>query len=524
MKKHTTIYTLLFCMVFAFSCDQEILIPGPAEEQTPVDPCGTDPSAGMADFSKFVAIGSSFTAGFQAGALFDEGQAASVPAIMAKQFECVGGSTTFNQPSINSEHGFNIFVSPNPVEGTTVLGRFRLQGTPPKPAPMISAVTAIPNPSLNPPFLYTGDVDELNNFAVQAVQLGQALTPETGNWSLAGYDPRFNPFYARFASESGVTTMLTDMMSSLANEGTFFMLWLGMDDVMLNALYGGDDSMAPITNKDAFKIYYQTAIGAILSVNEDLKGVVGNFPDIFVMPHFTSVPYNAIPLDASTAGGLTATLAANYNAFLDAMVENEFIDEEEAAKRKVTFQAGQNPILMVDESLTDLTPYMAGPYEGLLPYAMARQTTSADIIPLSAGNILGTAVSEQEVWGVSLPVEDRYVLTPDEITAINTALSDFNTAVEEVAENNSERVAFADIHKAMKDFLTAKVYVLNNVTITPNINPPTGIYSEDGVHPNSRGYAFIAGTFIDAINTKFGSTIQKPSIAAYKATGLPINP
>jgi hypothetical protein len=63
---------------------------------------------------------------------------------------------------------------------------------------------------------------------------------------------------------------------------------------------------------------------------------------------------------------------------------------------------------------------------------------------------------------------------------------------------------------------------MNNITITPNINPPTGIYSEDGIHPNSRGYAFLSRVFIEAINTKFGSTIPLTNISKYKSTALPI--
>ncbi|HEX7027586.1 MAG TPA: hypothetical protein VF268_10115, partial [Gammaproteobacteria bacterium] len=59
-------------------------------------------------------------------------------------------------------------------------------------------------------------------------------------------------------------------------------------------------------------------------------------------------------------------------------------------------------------------------------------------------------------------------------------------------------------------------------TITPNINPPTGIYSEDGIHPNSRGYAFIANIFIDAINEQFGASVPKANLGNYSATGLPL--
>lgn len=534
-------------MILSTSCEQEIVdnsaSPCPSDDPSIICPqaeqpvCPPGASAGEADFSKFVAIGSSYTAGFQAGALFTEGQNNSLGKILATQFECVGGGD-FNQPSINSTHGYNIFVSPNPV-GNTVLGRFKLQGTPPRPAPVISGVEALPNPAVNPGFMYTGSpgsvpVNELNNFGVQALLLGQAFIPETGNWSGAGTDPRFNPFYARFASDGGMggATLFTDAISSLTNGGTFFLFWLGMDDVMLYAAFGGDETKAPLTplefggpTNPGFKYLYNNAIDNLM-LNPTLEGVIPNYPDLFVMPHFTSVPWNAIPLDAATAENLTTNLANNYNAFLDGMVGVAAgFTAEEAALRKLTYTAGQNAILIKDETLTDLTPYMQGPYAGLQPYAMARQTKSTDILPLSAGGVLGQEIGPGQILGVSVPLGDQYVLIPSESQEIMTRLAEFNAHIKSVAEGEyAERLAFADVNQAMKNLVTAKAGVANGITYTPNINPPTGIYSEEGLHPNSRGYAFIANIIIDAINAEFGASVPKANLAKYSATGLPVNP
>lgn len=525
------IYSLSL-LAFISSCEQDV-IDLTADDECSFNPgspncsveCPPDASAGSADFSKFVAIGSSFTAGFQAGALFNDGQNTSIPALMASKFSCVGGSATFNQPTIGTDNGFNIFVSPNPIGGTTVLGRFKLQGTPPAPSPVISDAAAIPNPSVNPAFIYTGSKTELNNFAVQATILGQALIPETGNWTLAGTNPAFNPFYARLASSPGASTMLTDMLASLGNGGTFYMVWLGMDDFLLHAVYGGDPNLAPLTPSAVFNTQYNLTIGAIVGTFPNLKGVLGNFPNIFVMPHFTAVAWNAIPLPQATADALNGSLALNYNGFLDAMVAGGFLEQAEASLRKISYTAGQNPILISDETLTDLSPYMAGPAAALLPYAQARQTKNTDIIPLSTGSVLGTPKdgNPQAVWGVSYPVLDQHVLIPSEIGEISQRITDYNTTIKTLTDANAN-LAYADVNKAIGDFVTARAYVVNGITITPNINPPTGIYSEDGLHPNSRGAAFIAGAFIDGINAKFGSTVPKPIISKYGATGLPINP
>jgi len=156
-----------------------------------------------------------------------------------------------------------------------------------------------------------------------------------------------------------------------------------------------------------------------------------------------------------------------------------------------------------------------------------RQTTSADKVPLSAGSVLGTLADPNNpasVRGVGVPLADQYALIPSEIAAIEAARTGYNAAIAQVVVNNSTRLALADVNAAFNTLLTYKAGVYNNVTITPNINPPTGIYSEDGMHPNSRGYAFIANIFIDAINAKFSASVPKANLGNYSATGLPINP
>lgn len=65
------------------------------------------------DFSKFVALGSSYTAGYQNNALFDMGQQNSFAAILAGQLKKVGGGE-FLQPLVsgNDGAGFNFFFRP----------------------------------------------------------------------------------------------------------------------------------------------------------------------------------------------------------------------------------------------------------------------------------------------------------------------------------------------------------------------------------------------------------------------------
>ena len=61
-------------------------------------------TSGSVDFSKYVAVGASFTAGFTDNALFKAAQENSFPNILSKQFALVGGGT-FTQPLTNDNYG-----------------------------------------------------------------------------------------------------------------------------------------------------------------------------------------------------------------------------------------------------------------------------------------------------------------------------------------------------------------------------------------------------------------------------------
>src|SRR5688572_8882613 len=100
---------LAVAIVFASACEQEIIETVPADpDMTNLTPEPCEGTAGSANFTKFVAIGNSLVAGVQAGALFDDGQANSLAAILNKQLACAGGTSTFTQPAINTPLGFNL--------------------------------------------------------------------------------------------------------------------------------------------------------------------------------------------------------------------------------------------------------------------------------------------------------------------------------------------------------------------------------------------------------------------------------
>lgn len=90
-------WLLLISLTFA-ACnnDDEVIVEEPL-------------TAGTADFSKYVALGDSFAAGYSDGALFKAGQKNSYPNILAEQFALVGGGV-FTNPFMADDNrgGFSI--------------------------------------------------------------------------------------------------------------------------------------------------------------------------------------------------------------------------------------------------------------------------------------------------------------------------------------------------------------------------------------------------------------------------------
>ena len=530
------------------SCKQDVITLTPPPTVTPTTPTG---SKGNVDFSNYVSIGNSLTAGFQAGALFTDGQQHSFPLILSKQFSYAQGTAlTFNQPDINSVNGYNSAYS-NPGAGV-IRGRlilFAADGNQAHAVPTPAGATGVPAPynTADIPTQYTGDTTKLNNYGVPGILLGQVLDPRTGNPTQGIY---YNGYYGRMASRPGFSTIIGD---AIHKQPTFFTFDLGNNDVLGYATTGGDGSI-PITDQSSFSTYYQGAIG-LLMAKTSAKGVVATIPYVTTIPFFLTIKYNAIPLDAATAGLLmSASAFGGYNQVLTGLAGALTVNPAafglssaqaapiiaQLATRHVTYAAGaNNSILIKDETLIDLGPFFDGMQgagqitaaqrAGLAPYQQVRQANSGDLITLTAGAVLGTLADPTNplsVQGVALPLADKYVLIPSEQASIKTAVDAYNTTIKATAAAFSTRVAVADINASFTSFVTNGFIFQDIITMTPNFTPPTGAFSEDGVHPNSRGYAYMANIFIDAINAKseFGASVPRASLADYKGVGLPLTP
>jgi lysophospholipase L1-like esterase len=492
------------------SSDDEVTDPNSSD--------GLPLTAGSADFSKYVALGNSLTAGYSDGALFIAGQDVSYSKILSQQFALVGGGE-FKIPYMNDNVG-GLLLGGTQIQGA----RLYFNGSGPATVPG-TTTTEITN-TLTGPF---------NNMGVPGAKSFHLIAPGYGN--VAGVlSGQANPYFVRFASSAG-TTILAD---ALAQNPTFFSLWIGNNDVLAFATsggtgvnqvgnldpttYGGND----ITDPNVFASVFNTLLTQLTA--NGAKGVVANIPYVTSVPYFTTVPTNPIPGLPSASAGQLNTLFGGINAALaGAGLPPRFQTLVADDGNPATVEA--NPLLIIDESLpnisanitTALTPVLGGPtaaYVGGL-YGQARHASNAagskDYILLTARTIIGTtqagAPSPFNTVGVSYPMQDNTTLTANETAQVKTATDAFNTAISTLA--SAKGLAFVDANAVLAQVATPAGLSVSGYTMTSTYVTGNS-FSLDGVHPSPKGYALIANKFLEAINIAYGSNFKGVNLGQYQ--------
>ncbi len=453
------------------------------------------------DFTKYVSIGASFTAGYTDGAMFKAAQENSFPNILAKKF-----GTEFNQPLMNDNIGGLVYA------GQTVQPpRFYFNGS--GPARLAATPTTELTTVLSGPF---------NNFGAPGAK--------SFHLSVPGYG-QLNPYFGRMASSPTATVM----GDALAQSPTFFTLSeIGGNDVLGYALSGGSGvdqtgnydpstyGSSDITDPNVFASVFSNMVAALTA--NGAKGVVANVPYITDLANFTTVPHNPVPLDAATAGAVNAGFAP-YNGGIQqafgALVQLQMMTQAQAdaeiAKRTINFVAGQNSVVIVDEDLTDLEAINPG-FKGLKQY---RQATADDILVLASSTFIGTTIggNPQLINGVTVPLADKWVLTPQEQEAIKTATDAYNTTIAAVASGN-ENIALVDFKGVLTEASSGIAF--DGYTMTTDL-VTGGLVSLDGVHLTARGYALMANKILASMDAEFGTNFTTATNGLAKAGDYPTN-
>lgn len=457
---------ILFSIVILAGCEPKI------------DEFSPDP--GAANFTTYVAIGNSLTAGFTDGALYTSGQENSYPNMLAEQFKLVGGGD-FNQPYINTENGVGIVVTPG--KGIYLVTKMILKLVPDKdcsgqPIGTVSLKPEyiVPNPdqatlagqlSARPT-----DPGPYNNMGVPGMNVKELFIPGYGS-------PYGNPFFARFAS--GIYS--TVFQDAVAQNPTFFSLWIGNNDVLTSALAGTDALITPV---DTFALYYNIAVLGLVNATSAPKGVLANIPDVTSIPFFTTIsaqlPYDNVVLNAEQAAGLN---------FLYTMYGHP----------DIVWKEGKNPFVITTTT---------GDWVQMEPEDLFLLTLPTDSIKCRGMGIADPVLKRP------YPIPGMFVLQKSEQTNIQNAILAFNQIIANAAQTNG--LAFADMHTYMKSFAAGMVFdgIKMNTRFVSG-----GLFSTDGVHLCPRGYAVAANHFIDAINGQYASKIPYVDITKYPGLKFP---
>ncbi|MAQ76507.1 MAG: G-D-S-L family lipolytic protein [Aquimarina sp.] len=482
---------------------------------------------GSADFSTYVSLGNSLTAGFADGALYKISQENSTPAILAQQFAALGNGGSFTQPLMNDNIG-GLLVGGNQLPGFGPRLVLNLDPNLPRPTPVplqVLVPSAVPTTdiALNNP---TGP---FNNLGVPGAKSFHLLAPGYGNLNgVFAVPPTANPYFVRM---TGTTPNASALELAIAQQPSFISLWIGNNDVLGYALSGGDGTnpITPIEGAPGvgFEATYQALIASLVGNIPGVQGILGNIPNVTAIPHFTTIPF--APLDPANPnfGPLIPTLNGQFAGL------NQVFAALGVPERSITFnEEAASAVVIKDESLVDLSAQISGALQagGLDPgtaavfgllYGQARQANENDLLVLPSSSIIGqvntnavatltglgvpSANAQQlAVNGVTFPLEDKWVLTPEEQEEIETATIAFNSIIEAAATANG--FALLDANTLLDQLSTSGIetsgVVLNSNLVTG------GAFSLDGVHPTSRGYALIANEMLKAIDATYGSNFE----------------
>ena len=249
----------------------------------------------------------------------------------------------------------------------------------------------------------------------------------------------------------------TQLEQAISLNPTFVMLWIGNNDILGAALSGNTTPGLPTSPTNIQQIF-GAIFNGLKSALPEVKGAVANIPDILSIPYITTVP--------------------------------SFVEVPGVGTVPLVIQKGDGSV---------------------------GQATANDYILLPASSVIGDTSGTYGPQGVPVglapqaPLPNQLVLDAAEVAQLRDAIDSYNAIIADFAEQYD--FALVDANQAMRD-LASHGLEFGGVEFTAEFITG-GVFSLDGVHPNTIGYSIIANLFIEAINAKYGSNIPEVNIREY---------
>jgi hypothetical protein len=420
-------------------------------------------TSGEAVFTRFVAIGDNFGAGFTDGALTRNGQLSSVPLLLSNKFQLAEGGD-FTQPLLLNGNGAGFDFINNSLTGYSYLSSYtNCQNN--------QSFKIVKNSFDNRSFDWLGP-KHYNNYCIPGLKSFQTYSQFTGKSYPAG-----NVFYHRMASDTGVTGLSSTVLGDAQYlNPTFVMVWIGASDVYNYAFSGGAGEVGGLSTNDITPVdTFEAAVNYIFNglTGAGQKGIVVNIPSIQDIPYFNTLPYNGLKLTAQEANNLNAISPPG-----------------------ISFSAGNNALVIAEPSGGIIRQIKRGEY--------ILNDFNADSIGCGG-------------WGTpQKPIPANYVLDSLEVSKIANRITIFNADLRAAA--NSKGFAFFDFNSFMSRLKNG--YSFSGASASSNMFYG-GAVSLDGYHLTARGYALVANECIRTINTKYKSNLPLVNTVDYGGVVFP---
>ncbi len=435
-------------------------------------------TSGTANFSRFVSIGNSITAGYQSGTIYQSGQMYCYGNLIAQR---VG--TPYEIPYV-SDPGLG--------------GRMEIQSLSPFTIYYNQSSGSLLNSNYPAPY---------NNLGIPGALLYDVLYAKNSTTCASFvFSNTPNPYFDVILRGKGTT----QIEQALSLAPTFITIWIGNNDVLGYATSGGTSPATPTDPTTQFGPLFGGIAQGLAQFKTQASAnfgvAIGNIPNVAAIPFFTTVG----PQVASNplvkwwqirlmqqAAGLPATglIYASHEGGtnLGGLLPYKIGFADSAA-------------LLQAATLITLKGSSYAPLLGKPTGKFYRDLN----IPLPLG------VDTTKLFGFDPqnPFPDPLVLDQDEITTANNAVTAFNTIISNIVGSLNQQgipSALVNINSVFNEFIAGK-----NVN---GINFKTtyvsgGLFSLDGVHPSSQAHGIVANEFIKAINTKFGANIPLVDVSS----------
>jgi len=251
----------------------------------------------------------------------------------------------------------------------------------------------------------------------------------------------------------------TQVEQALSLNPDLILIWIGNNDVLGAAVSGTAIPGITITPKDVFENLYIQLLNSIKAVVP--YGLVANIPDVTSIPFVTTIP----PYIVNPETGLPV------------------------------YDQNGNLIPYLGQSDT------GSPFVSLDSYILL---TAKQFIAQGYG-------IPQQLGGRGEPLPDYVVLTPNETATIKEYLSYFNNVIKREASNNG--FAFFDVYQFFNNIKENGIEIAGMHFTSQFLKG--GLFSYDGVHPTSFGYACLANEFIRSFNSYYGCKLPYVEISPF---------